>query len=64
MEQVIRTKILALSDRHRNMALATLRPDGWPQATRVMRTMVLRSIFSAALIARRQRIARATTACR
>jgi nitroimidazol reductase NimA-like FMN-containing flavoprotein (pyridoxamine 5'-phosphate oxidase superfamily) len=35
MEQVIRTKILALSDRHRNMALATLRPDGWPQATTV-----------------------------
>ena len=35
MEQVIRTKILALLDKHRNMTLATLRPDGWPQATTV-----------------------------
>lgn len=35
MEQVIRTKILALLDQHHNMTLATLRPDGWPQATTV-----------------------------
>jgi len=35
MEQVIRTKILELLDQHRNMTLATLRPDGWPQATAV-----------------------------
>jgi nitroimidazol reductase NimA-like FMN-containing flavoprotein (pyridoxamine 5'-phosphate oxidase superfamily) len=35
MEQVIRKKILALLDQHRNMTLATLRPDGWPQATTV-----------------------------
>jgi nitroimidazol reductase NimA-like FMN-containing flavoprotein (pyridoxamine 5'-phosphate oxidase superfamily) len=35
MEQAIRTKILALLDQHRNMTLATLRPDGWPQATTV-----------------------------
>jgi nitroimidazol reductase NimA-like FMN-containing flavoprotein (pyridoxamine 5'-phosphate oxidase superfamily) len=35
MEQVIRTKILELLDQHRNMTLATLRPDGWPQATTV-----------------------------
>lgn len=35
MEHVIRTKILALLDQHRNMTLATLRPDGWPQATTV-----------------------------
>ena len=35
MEEVIRTKILALLDQHRNMTLATLRPDGWPQATTV-----------------------------
>jgi nitroimidazol reductase NimA-like FMN-containing flavoprotein (pyridoxamine 5'-phosphate oxidase superfamily) len=35
MEEVIRTKILALLDQHRNMTLATLRADGWPQATTV-----------------------------
>jgi nitroimidazol reductase NimA-like FMN-containing flavoprotein (pyridoxamine 5'-phosphate oxidase superfamily) len=35
MEEVIRSKILALLDQHRNMTLATLRPDGWPQATTV-----------------------------
>jgi len=35
MEQVIRAKILALLDQHRNMTLATLRQDGWPQATTV-----------------------------
>ena len=35
MEQAIRTKIVALLDQHRNMTLATLRPDGWPQATTV-----------------------------
>jgi len=35
VEQAIRTKILALLDQHRNMTIATLRPDGWPQATTV-----------------------------
>jgi len=35
MEKLIRTKILALLDQHRNMTVATLRPDGWPQATTV-----------------------------
>ncbi len=35
MDEVIRTKILTLLDQHRNMSLATLRPDGWPQATTV-----------------------------
>jgi general stress protein 26 len=35
MEEVIRSKIVALLDQHRNMTLATLRPDGWPQATTV-----------------------------
>ena len=35
MEAVIRRKILALLGRHRNMTLATLRPDAWPQATTV-----------------------------
>jgi nitroimidazol reductase NimA-like FMN-containing flavoprotein (pyridoxamine 5'-phosphate oxidase superfamily) len=35
MDQEIRHKILALLDQHRIMTLATLRPDGWPQATTV-----------------------------
>ena len=35
MDAVIRTKILTLLDKHRNMTIATLRPDGWPQATTV-----------------------------
>jgi nitroimidazol reductase NimA-like FMN-containing flavoprotein (pyridoxamine 5'-phosphate oxidase superfamily) len=35
MEDEIRRKILALLDEHRIMTIATLRPDGWPQATTV-----------------------------
>ena len=35
MDDGIRRKILALLDEHRIMTLATLRPDGWPQATTV-----------------------------
>ena len=35
MDKVIRTTILTLLDQHRNMTIATLRPDGWPQATTV-----------------------------
>jgi nitroimidazol reductase NimA-like FMN-containing flavoprotein (pyridoxamine 5'-phosphate oxidase superfamily) len=35
MDQEIRKKILALLDQHRIMTIATLRPDGWPQATTV-----------------------------
>lgn len=35
MDEVIRTKIRTLLDQHRIMTLATLRPDGWPQATTV-----------------------------
>ena len=35
MEEKIRKKILTLLDEHRIMAIATLRPDGWPQATTV-----------------------------
>jgi nitroimidazol reductase NimA-like FMN-containing flavoprotein (pyridoxamine 5'-phosphate oxidase superfamily) len=35
MNDEIRQKILALLDQHRIMTLATLRPDGWPQATTV-----------------------------
>jgi len=35
MDDAIRRKILALLDEHRIMTVATLRPDGWPQATTV-----------------------------
>src|ERR1700757_4445461 len=35
MDEEIRKKILALLDEHRIMTIATLRPDGWPQATTV-----------------------------
>lgn len=35
MDEAIRKKILALLGGHRIMRLATLRPDGWPQATTV-----------------------------
>lgn len=35
MDETLRRKILALLDQHRIMTLATLRPDGWPQATTV-----------------------------
>ncbi|WP_245425521.1 pyridoxamine 5'-phosphate oxidase family protein [Phyllobacterium brassicacearum] len=31
----MKEKILALLDQHRIMTIATLRPDGWPQATTV-----------------------------
>jgi nitroimidazol reductase NimA-like FMN-containing flavoprotein (pyridoxamine 5'-phosphate oxidase superfamily) len=35
MDETIKRKILALLDQHRIMTLATVRPDGWPQATTV-----------------------------
>lgn len=35
MDDEPRSKILALLDEHRIMTVATLRPDGWPQATTV-----------------------------
>lgn len=35
MDDAIRSKILDLLDQHRIMTIATLRPDGWPQATTV-----------------------------
>lgn len=35
MDDDIRRKIMALLDQHRIMTVATLRPDGWPQATTV-----------------------------
>ena len=35
MDDAIRRQILTLLDQHRVMTIATLRPDGWPQATTV-----------------------------
>ena len=35
MDEALRRKILAILDEHRIMTIATLRPDGWPQATTV-----------------------------
>jgi nitroimidazol reductase NimA-like FMN-containing flavoprotein (pyridoxamine 5'-phosphate oxidase superfamily) len=35
MDEQIRQQILTLLDQHRIMTIATLRPDGWPQATTV-----------------------------
>lgn len=35
MEDALRKQILQLLDAHRIMTLATVRPDGWPQATTV-----------------------------
>jgi len=35
MDQETRQKILTLLDQHRIMTVATVRPDGWPQATTV-----------------------------
>ena len=35
MDDKLRNQILALLDQHRIMTVATLRPDGWPQATTV-----------------------------
>jgi PPOX class probable F420-dependent enzyme len=35
MNEEMRKKVLTLLNQHRNMTVATLRPDGWPQATTV-----------------------------
>ncbi|ALL70160.1 putative heme iron utilization protein (plasmid) [Paraburkholderia caribensis MBA4] len=35
MNEEIKEKILSLLEQHRIMTIATLRPDGWPQATTV-----------------------------
>lgn len=35
MDEQIKKTILTLLDQHRIMTIATLRPDGWPQATTV-----------------------------
>jgi len=57
MEDEIGRKILKLLDQHRIMTVATLRPDGWPQATTVGHVNEgLTLYFSAAWTVRRQEI--------
>ena len=65
MDDKIRQKILALLDQHRIMTVATLRPDGWPQATTVgyvNEGMTL--YFLCGLDSQKAKNLRATTACR
>ena len=35
MDEAVKRKILEILEQHRVMTIATLRPDGWPQATAV-----------------------------
>lgn len=35
MDDGLKSQILGIMDAHRIMSVATLRPDGWPQATTV-----------------------------
>jgi len=56
MDEEIRKQILALLDQNRIMTIATLRPDGWPQATTVGYVNEgLTFTFSVASTARRPR---------
>ena len=66
MDDVMKEQLLAIMDAHRIMTVATLRADGWPQATTVgyARMKGLRSISCAASIARRPKISLVTRACR
>ena len=65
MDDTIRQKIVALLDQHRIMTIATLRPDGWPQATTVATsTKASHSISCAVSTARRPRILRTMTVYR
>ena len=63
MEEKIRRQIHEIMDQNRIMTIATLRPDGWPQATTVGYAHEgPRSIFSAACKARRRPTWPATSA--
>ncbi len=65
MDEKIRKKILTLLDEHRIMTIATLRPDGWPQATTVGYVNEgLTLYFLWAWTATRLPIWRGTIACR
>jgi hypothetical protein len=54
MEEEIRRKILTLLDQHRIMAVATLRPDGSPQATTAVNEGL--TLYFLCGIVRRQKI--------
>ena len=64
MDAEIRKKILTILDQHRIMTIATLRPDGWPQATTVgyanegltLYFLCLRDSQKAANLARNDRV--------
>jgi nitroimidazol reductase NimA-like FMN-containing flavoprotein (pyridoxamine 5'-phosphate oxidase superfamily) len=64
MEKEIRKKILALLDEHRIMTIATLRPDGWPQATTIGYVNEGLSTSCVGSTAGRRRTSRATIAFR
>lgn len=65
MKDKIRTKILAPLNGHRVMTLATLRPDGWPQAATVSYVNEDVTLYSFAVWkVRRQPISDMTTAYR
>ena len=65
MDDTIRQKILDLLDQHRIMTIATLRPDGWPQATTVGYVNEGLTLTSCAVsTVRKRRTSPATTACR
>ena len=65
MDQEIKSKIETLLDQHRIMTVATLRPDGWPQATTVGYVNDgLTLYFLCGLDSQRRRISRETIACR
>jgi hypothetical protein len=65
MDDAIRRKIVTLLDQHRIMTIATLRPDGWPQATTVGYVNEgLTSISYAASTVRRRPTSRMMIGCR
>lgn len=64
MDAEIKGKILTLLEQHRIMTIATLRPDGWPQATTVGYAHDGVTLYSCAVPkARRRPILHVTTGC-
>jgi nitroimidazol reductase NimA-like FMN-containing flavoprotein (pyridoxamine 5'-phosphate oxidase superfamily) len=55
MEEGIRKEILTVLDQHRVLTIATLRPDGWPQATTVVYANDGLTIYFDAIRAARKR---------
>ena len=64
VDEGIRRNILTLLEQHRIMTIATLRPDGWPQATTWVTPMMgSRFTFSVVRIAKRRQTSRETIGC-